>query len=107
MKKLNILSFIFMLTSVGLLATNIDFPKHKYFRNPTKVNEFGATESKKDDKDFIVKRENMVEMNTYASDKFYKRNNLNYNNAELFLKDLQAEAIKNSNVVMLTIVSKE
>ena len=50
----------------------------------------------------------MVEMNTYASAKFYKRNNLNYNNAELFLKDLQAEAIKNStNKVMLTIVSKE
>ena len=49
----------------------------------------------------------MVEMNTYASAKFYKRNNLNYNNAELFLKDLQAEAIKNSTKVMLTIVSKE
>jgi len=107
MKKIKILSLIFLLTATGLLATNVEFPKHKNFRRPNKGNEFGAAESKTDVKDLVEKGENLVAINRYISSKFYKRNNLNYNNVDLLLKDLQTEAIKNSTVVMLNIVLKE
>lgn len=107
MKKLKLLSFIFVFASAGLFAAHIDYPKHKSIRNPVKGNEFGTSETKTTIKSLREKNECMIEIKGYTSAKQYKRNNLNYNNVELLLKDLQTEAVKNSAVVMLNIVSKE
>jgi len=100
MKKESILALAFLIGTSGLFATDFEKQNHNNHKNPIETPSLEATENS--DNVEITSQDYI-----HTSNKNKKLYNLNYNNIDLFYKDIQLEAAKNYINIMPDIVGKE
>lgn len=105
MKTDRVLAIAFVIGTSSLFASNLkQLDCNIDYKHPIETSEFLTTEKP----DNSPNNSNVILENyTITIKNNIKLNNLNYNNKELFYKEIQLEAVKNYTYIMPDIIRKE